>query len=409
MRQLTHGVARAGLQHCYRGEPKPEKEHYTRCALVLSPSRTAHRSSEQDRTTSEARRRRLAARRLAYAVFGGLLAILGCRNLLQIEELKWHDAKASAGAGHGAEAGGGGEGGERSDARSVAPTEPHASCRDLPGRCGPIGEANCCEIAEVADGKFNRANDLTAPATVTGFALDRFEVTVGRFRRFVDAGYGTRVHPPSPAAGAHPSLPESGWNLDWDWYLPANSAALRAQVACSEGSSIWTDTAAAAEYAPMNCLDWYVSFAFCAWDGGRLPTEAEWNYAAAGGDEQRAYPWGQAQPDSEHASYACLADGSPECSLADFVTVGSLPAGNARWGHADLAGGIYEWMLDSFAEFSTPCNNCATLIDGAERVLRGGAFSSGAGVLRNTWRQKSRQETSSSNVGVRCARPPGEL
>ncbi len=42
---------------------------------------------------------------------------------------------------------------------------------------------------------------------------------------------------------------------------------------------------------PINCLDWYTAFAFCAWDGGRLATEAEWNYAASGGSEHRYYPW----------------------------------------------------------------------------------------------------------------------
>jgi len=51
----------------------------------------------------------------------------------------------------------------------------------------------------------------------------------------------------------------------------------------------------------MNCVNWYLAFAFCTWASSRLPTEAEWNYAAAGGDEQRRYPWGNEDPGADIA------------------------------------------------------------------------------------------------------------
>src|SRR6185503_5212427 len=100
----------------------------------------------------------------------------------------------------------------------------------------------------------------------------------------------------------------------------------------------------------MNCVSWFEAFAFCAWDGGRLPTETEWNYAAAGGNEQRVYPWG-ANIDLTKASYDCAGDGSgtgtPNCMFSDMLPVGSRsPQGDGKWGQADLAGNVWEWTLD---------------------------------------------------------------
>jgi formylglycine-generating enzyme required for sulfatase activity len=65
---------------------------------------------------------------------------------------------------------------------------------------------------------------------------------------------------------------------------------------------------------PMNCVNWYEAFAFCIWDGGRLPTEAEWEYAAAGGDENRIYPWGNDVAEPLPASYAATGN-SPRIAV----------------------------------------------------------------------------------------------
>src|SRR5204863_2775333 len=100
-----------------------------------------------------------------------------------------------------------------------------------------------------------------------------------------------QAHPPADASGAHPKIAGSGWSAAWNKNLPANTAALRAAMKCHEAYQSWTDAPSSNETKPVNCLDWYSAFAFCAWDGGRLATEAEWNYAAAGGSEQRYYPW----------------------------------------------------------------------------------------------------------------------
>src|ERR1044071_10512892 len=88
------------------------------------------------------------------------------------------------------------------------------SCTSLPGTCGPMGTGDCCQPLPVPGGTFYRGYDvgsdgvfmqmmfMNAPATVSSFWLDQYEVTVARFRRFVEAGYGTQSMRPAVDAGA---------------------------------------------------------------------------------------------------------------------------------------------------------------------------------------------------------------
>jgi formylglycine-generating enzyme required for sulfatase activity len=237
-------------------------------------------------------------------------------------------------------------------------------------------------------------------ATVADFHLDKFEVTVGRFRRFVEDYTG---QPPPAGAGAHPLIEGSGWDSEWDQQMPSSQTALREDLACSASLQTWTDTPESNETYPINCVSWYVAFAFCAWDGGRLATEAEWEHAAAGGDQNSLFPWGDDASEPFPAHYR---EGTSPFDL--FVSVGSYPEGNARWGQSDLAGSVWEWLLDAyFSEYPSDCDNCASLSGSPYRSARGGGLSSigsGAEILRAAFRNYERPTVRADRIGIRCAR-----
>jgi formylglycine-generating enzyme required for sulfatase activity len=156
-------------------------------------------------------------------------------------------------------------------------------------------------------------------AQVSGFVLDKYEATVGRFRKFVEGdggrGLGTQQSPPEAGSGAHPRLVGSGWDSAWNGELAADKAALKMQVKCSSTRQTWTDEAGGNENKAMNCVTWYEAMAFCIWDGGYLPTEAEWHYAASGGSEHRAYPWSTnpASSTTINCTHANYYDGTMYC------------------------------------------------------------------------------------------------
>ncbi|HTN88729.1 MAG TPA: SUMF1/EgtB/PvdO family nonheme iron enzyme, partial [Sorangium sp.] len=295
------------------------------------------------------------------------------------------------------------------------------SCRSgepgVEALCGPERISSCCDSKLVPGGTFKRHfdgvvhTDDSYPATVSSFLLDTYEVTVGRFRAFVDAGQGTQASAPDAGAGEHSKIPGSGWDGYWNDWLEEDTAALRAALRCDPVLATWTDDVGPNEDLPMNCIKWAEAFAFCAWDRGRLPTLAELNYAAAGGDEQREYPWGQGI-DLDHVSYGCLGDGSPEgeCALSDIFPVGSKPMGAGRWGHQDLAGGVKEFVRDWSGSMPVPCVDCAVV---EEPTVAGYVYTQGGSYLEGAPRQRvaagginrisARYDL---GVGFRCARNP---
>src|SRR5262249_46981426 len=113
------------------------------------------------------------------------------------------------------------------------------SCAGLPPTCGPTNNQDCCDRATIPGGAFLRSYDgagFTDPsfgATLSSFGLDTFEVSVGRFRMFVQAGFGTQVNPPAAGSGGVAGTPNSGWSPGDNANLAADAAALATGLQCS--------------------------------------------------------------------------------------------------------------------------------------------------------------------------------
>jgi formylglycine-generating enzyme len=290
-------------------------------------------------------------------------------------------------------------------------------CPSLAATCGASANADCCQVRTVQGGTFFRSYDGTLypdmgfPATVSTFVLDTYEVTVGRFRSFVDAGMGTQTSPPVAGAGAHPRLAGSGWDSSWNVNLATNTAGLTSMVKCSAASQTWTDTPGANENKPINCVTWYEAMAFCIWDGGYLASEAEWNYAASGGIEQRVYPWSDPANslsiDCRYANYNINSPPGASCVNGTNRVGSELPMGDGRWGHSDLAGNVYEWTFDWHASsYPLPCDDCANLTASSLRVFRGGGFLSLQPAMSAARRSGNSPSSRGPDLGVRCARMP---
>ena len=213
------------------------------------------------------------------------------------------------------------------------------------------------------------------PVVVAPFRIARSPVTNREFLAFVEAGgYRQRTL----------------WSDEgWSWKESASAGAPVYWRCSSAGTwdrrdfDVWVPLELD---RPVVHVCWHEANAYCRWASRRLPTEAEWEMAAAcepsSVNAKRAYPWGDGPSNIERANLDGVALGT--------IDVGALPAGDSAFGCRQMLGNVWEWtaselqpypgfVVDPYAEYSAPWF-------GTHRVLRGGSWATPARLIRNTWR-----------------------
>lgn len=227
------------------------------------------------------------------------------------------------------------------------------------------------------DGK-ERERPVTR-VTLSPYDIDRTEVTVAAYRKCVRAGK------------CQPQATE-----DWSGLADTDDWPDLEDVSIEERSAFCNFDKPGRDNHPMNCVDWNQASNFCAWRGARLPTEAEWEFAAKGTDG-RKYPWGNQRPGPELARWNS-GDGT--------VPVGSYPAGASPFGLMDMAGNVGEWVADWFGPYpGGNVSNPRRENGDTYRVARGGSwYNDEADVLRTSYRGWSAPAVRYNRLGFRCAR-----
>ncbi|MBX3576136.1 MAG: formylglycine-generating enzyme family protein [Rhizobiaceae bacterium] len=261
------------------------------------------------------------------------------------------------------------------------------------------------EIA--GDGEGPRRNLWVKP-----FGMDRFAISNERFAEFVaSSGYLTEAE-------------HLGWSFVFLGLLPDRpDSVLRAEGApwwCRIDGACWhlpegpSSSLAGRQSHPVVHVSYRDACAFAHWAGGRLPTEAEWEFAARGGLDVR-YPWGNDEP-ADDTAYCNIWQGSfPETNLAVDGYYGTAPVdafSSNRLGFSNMSGNVWEWCSDPFrvrsvARSAKLRNREAALQQ--DKVLKGGSY-----LCHRTYCYRYRiaartgraPDTSSGNCGFRIAYDP---
>ncbi|MFO0619216.1 MAG: SUMF1/EgtB/PvdO family nonheme iron enzyme [Polyangiaceae bacterium] len=281
----------------------------------------------------------------------------------------------------------------------------------------PIGPESCpSNMAFVPGGQFFMGTDnqekvpaltISQPAhkvTLSPYCIDIYEVTAKEYKECSDAGGCKRAR----TAPEYPK-PEKLSEADYQRNVTAYSEFCNFDKPGRENH-------------PINCVTWDLASAYCKNKGGRLPTEAEWEFAARGSDG-RKFPWGdQIGNDKDHMNAAGLEFSAWEKSkgmsesarmydqddgFPGTAPVGSFKAGKTKFGLYDMVGNVWEWTNDYFGSYSADEQTDPTgARDGDKHAMRGGGFNGGYEAwLDPAFRYFMPNAVQSHGIGFRCAKP----